>query len=209
MIGDARGLEERAQRRDNRGVIALLDTQLEPLRQPNRELHFDHAARKLSCQLETGPLEHTEHRLVVGEHLSNESLDSNRGSTSRKPFQQPRPDPSPLLVVGDGESGLRQRRIAQTHVVADRNDPLAVLVRQRTQQRTALGPVGVKQRLDELRPQIREAMKATVQALARKRSVEVEESCRVRLCRWAEAKRPAVAKDYVDRVARSCRHGSH
>ena len=207
--GDARGLEERAQRRDHRGVIALLDTQLEPLGQPNRELHLDHAARKLACQLEASPLEHTEHRPVLRQHLGDEALDPDRCGTSSEPLEEPRPDPSPLLVVGDGERGLRQRRIAQTHVVADRDDPLPVLIRQRTEQRTALDPIRLQQRLDELRPQVREAVEAAVQALTRKRLVEVEQRLAVGGSRRAQAKRSTVAEDHVDRVACGCRHGAH
>ena len=74
---------------------------------------------------------------------------------------------------------------------------------------TALGPVRLEERLDELRPQVRKAVEAAVQALARKRPVEVEQSRRVGLGRWAQAKRPAVAQDDVDRVARNCRQGCH
>ena len=164
----------------------------------DRELHLDHAARKLAGQLEARPLEHTEHRLVLRQHLGDEPLDPDRRGASREPLQQPRPDPSALLVVGDGEGRLGQRGIAQADVVADRDDALAALVRQRTEQRTALGPIRLQKRLDKLRPQIRETMEAAVQALTRKRPVEIEERLAVRRSGRPQSKRPTVAQDHVN-----------
>ena len=174
--GDAPRLEERAQRCNDGGVIAFLDTELEPLRCRDREPHLDDAAGELALQLEAGTLEDAEHRHVLGEHLGDEALDPDLRRARGQPFEQSRPDPPPLLRVGDGEGGLGERRVAQADVVADRDDPLAALVGERAEQSTALGPVRLEQRLDELRPQVRQAVEPAVQALRRERPVEVEQS---------------------------------
>jgi hypothetical protein len=124
-------------------------------------------------------------------------------SSSRVPI--PRPCSSSATAKADSA----ERRIAQTDVVPDRDDPFSALVRESAQQRTALDPVRIQQRLDELWPQIREAVEATVQALARKRPVEVEQRLAVRGRRRPQAKRPAVAENHVDGVGGGGGHGLH
>ncbi len=136
---------------------------------------------ELALELEAGPLEDTEHRRGSRENLGDEALDPDPGSAGRQALEQSRPDASALLGVGDGKGGLGHGRIAQTHVVADRDDPLPALVRQRTQQSAALDPIRIEERLDELRPQVRKAVEAAVEALARKRSVEVEQRLAIRV----------------------------
>ena len=83
----------------------------------------------------------------------------------------------------------------------DRDDALALLVGERAEERAALRPVGIEQRLDELRPESREAVEAAVEALARERAVEVEQSVCVRRRRRPQTQRSSVAEDDVDRFA--------
>ena len=191
----------------NSGVVAFLDAQLEPLGQRDRELHFDDAVGQLARQLESRALEDSEHRPVLVQHLGDEALDPDACGTRSQPLQEPcpilSPAPSPRL-----QRGLGQGRVAQAHIVADRDDPLSVLVRERSQEGTSLGPVRIEQRLHELRSQVREAVEAAVEALARERAVEVEQRLAVGCRRRPQSERPAVAEDHIDRVTCCCRHGS-
>ena len=182
--GDRLRLEERAQRRDDGGVVALLDALLEALGRRDRELDLDDAAGELPLELEACALEDAEHRRVLGEHLGHEALDPDGRRPCRQALQQPSTDPPPLLRVGDGECRLGQRGIAQAHVVADCDDSLAVLVGEGADQRAALDPVRLEQRLDQLQPHVRQPVEAPVQALPRERAVEVEQRRRVGLPRW-------------------------
>ena len=201
--------EERTQRRDDGRVVALLDALREALRRRDRELDLDDAVGQLALELEACALEDAEHRPVVGQDLGDEALDPDRCCPGGQALQQPSADPSPMLRVGDGERRLGQRRIAEAHVVSDRDDALAVLVGERPEQRAALGPVRLEQRLDQLRPQVRQPVEAAMQALGRESAVEVEERRRVVPLRRAQPKRPAVAQDHVDRVTGGCRHELH
>ena len=205
--GDARRLEERPQRCHNGGVVALLDAALEPLGRGDRKLDLDDAARELPLQLEPGALEDAQHRAVVREHLGDEAFDPDLGGPRGQTLQQPGADPASLFGIGDGERRLRERRVAQADVVADRDDPLAVVVGQRSQQRPALRPVGVEQRLDELAAEVRQPVEAPVQALLRKGAVEGEQRVGIGGRRRPEAQRPAVPEDHVHGL--SDRHRPH
>ena len=173
--GDALRLEERAQRGDDGGVVALLDALLELLGRRDRKLDLDDAVGQLARHIEPRAPEDAEHRLVLGQHLRDEAFDPDGGGASGQPLEQPRADPSPLLRVGDGEGRFRNGRISQADVVADRDDALTILVGQRAEERSALRPVGIEKRLDELGPESRKAVEAAVEALARERAVEVEQ----------------------------------
>ena len=151
--GDARRLEERPQRGDDGGVVALLDAAARSARSARSGTATSTTPLASSPrQLEAGALEDAEHRLVLGQHLGDEALDPDARRARGELLEQPRADPASLLGVGDGEGRLGDGRVAQPDVVADRDDALAVLVGERAEQRAALGPVGIEQRLDELRP---------------------------------------------------------
>ena len=55
-------------------------------------------------------LEDAEHAAVVGHHLRDEALDPVAAGALGELLEQPRADPAPLIVVGDGEGGLGARR---------------------------------------------------------------------------------------------------
>ena len=86
---------------------------------------------------------------------------------------------------------------------------LAVFVGQRAEQRAALRPVRLEQWLDELGPHVRQPVEATPQALLRESAEEVEECVAVLAARRAQAERPSVAEDDVDRVAGGGSHGAN
>ena len=68
----------------------------------------------------------------------------------RELLEQARADPAALLLVGDGERDLGGRGVAQARVARERDDRArAVRPRERADERAALGPVGVEERLDE------------------------------------------------------------
>ena len=190
-------------------MVTLLDALFEALGRCDRKLDLDHAARERALELEPGALEDTEHRRVVCENPGDETLDPNPCGAGRQALEQSRPDASALLGVGDRKRRLGHGWIAETHVVADRDDPFPGLVRQRAQQSAALDPIRIEERLDQLRSDVRKAVEAAVEALARKRSVEVEQCLAIGVGRGPQTQSSAVAEDYVDRFARRCRHGSH
>ena len=71
-------LEERAQRRDDGRVVALLDALFEALGRRDRELDLDDAAGEFPLELEACALEDAEHRRVLGKDLGHEALEIGR-----------------------------------------------------------------------------------------------------------------------------------
>ena len=123
--GHGRRLEERSQRRGDGDVVALVDALLVARRRLDREPDLDDAAVERPRRPEADVLEDGEHAAVLGQHLRDERLDPALRGALGQLLEQPRADPLALLVVGDGEGGLGGARIAQPHVVADRDDRLA------------------------------------------------------------------------------------
>ena len=70
--GDGPRLEERAQRRGHRDVVALVDSRPVALGCLDREPHLDHAALEGARRHEAGVREHREHRVVLRQHLGDE-----------------------------------------------------------------------------------------------------------------------------------------
>ena len=98
----------------------------------------------------------------------------------------------------------------ETHVVADRNDPLPALVRERAQQGAALDPIRDR---GATRPAAAvtfwKAVEAAVEALASKAPVEVEQCLAVGVGRRPQTQSSAIAEDHASTDSpRSCRHGS-
>ena len=162
--GDARRLEERPQRGDDGLVVARVDVLAVASGRGDRELHLDLAALELAGQLEAGRREHTAAWPVVRQHLGDEALDSRLGCALGELLEQARADAAALMLVGDGEGGLGQLRVAQANVVGDGDHPLAVLVDERAEERATLCQSGLEERLDEARAELREAVEAQIEA---------------------------------------------
>jgi hypothetical protein len=201
--GHGSRLEERAERSGHGDVVALVDTRLEALGRGDGEPHLDLAARELAGQLEPDRLEHAEHVAVVGEHLREEGLDSDRRRPARELLEEPGPDPTALELVGDAERGLGDGRVAEALVARDRDDLLAVTLREGPEQRASLRPVRVEQPLDELWPDRRNPVESLVQALRRETAEELEQLVGVVGAGRPEPEREAVLEDDVDGVGRS------
>ena len=187
-------------------MVALVDPLAVALCRGDRELHLELAAFELARELETGRLEDAQHVAVVRQHLRDEALDSLLGGTGGELLEQPRADPAALVVVGDRERRFRDGRVAEAHVVGDRDDALGAVDLERPEQRAALVPVGLERRLDEPWAEVREAVEAEVEAALRERPEEVEQRVRVVPAGRAQPERAPVAEDDVGRELLG-RHG--
>ena len=118
---------------------------------------------KLPCHLEADGLEDAEHVPVAG--TCHEGLDADGPARLGQLFEQARADAAALMCVRHREGRLGERRVAQAHVVGNRDDALAVVFGKRREQGATLVPVGLEQRLDELLADLREAVEAAVEAL--------------------------------------------
>ena len=108
----ARRREERAQRGDDREVIALLDVAAIGVRRLDRERDLEGSVVEGARDAEPCVLEDPHHRRVLAHHLCDEVLDSDRGRALGELLEHACADPASLLVVGDGERHLRRRRVA-------------------------------------------------------------------------------------------------
>ena len=77
--GNGPRLEERAEGRHDGGVVTLGDERRVVGSGGDRERHLDLTAVQRPRHVETHPLEDTDHRGVVGHHLTDESFDSVGG----------------------------------------------------------------------------------------------------------------------------------
>ena len=177
--GHAPRLEERAQRRGHGGVVALLDPLAIPLGRGDRELHLELAALELARQLEAGGLEDAEHVAIVRHHLRDEALDTDLRRPVGEALEEPCPDSTPLMGVGDREGSFRNRRVAKPHVARNRHDLLAGVRAQGPEQSAPLAPVRLEQRLHERRPERGEAVEAEISAPLGERAEELEKRVRV------------------------------
>ncbi len=106
------------------GVVACLDVGDVVRGGRDGKCHLHLAALESSRDLEPDALEDADHRRVVGHHLPHESFDPAWTCERGQPFQHPRRDSSPLVVVGHGEGDLGAARIAQPHVVRQSDDAI-------------------------------------------------------------------------------------
>ena len=83
---------------------------------------LDLAALELAADLEAHRLEDAEHVAVVGHHLGHEPLDPHGRGARGELLEQAGADAAPLVLVGDGERRLRDRAVAEPHVVAHGDD---------------------------------------------------------------------------------------
>ncbi len=121
------------------------------------------------------------------------------GGTRRQLLEQAGADPAALVVVRDGERRLGDHRVAQAHVVGDRDDALGAVDLERAEQGAALVPVGLEQRLDEARAEVGEAVEAEVETPLRQRPKEVEQRVGVVLARRAQPERAPVPEYHIGR----------
>ena len=192
--GHAGGREERRQRGGDGQVVAAVDALEVAGGRLDRQRHLGDAALVLALDLEARALEDAQHRAVVGQHLREEAADPHLAGLLRELLEQPRADALALQLVGDRERDLGARRVAQPHVAAERDDPLARRVGDRARQRAALEPVGIQHRLDEPRRRLREAVEAQVAALVGEVLEERDHARLVVVRGRAQAHRGAVAQ---------------
>ena len=205
---DARGPEERLQRRDDRRVVALVHPRAVRLAGGDRELELHRPLGEPPRHVEAGVAEDPEHGHVPGQHLGDEPLDALRGGERRELLEQARADAAALELVGDGEGHLGGRRVAQAVVGRDRHDALASVRRERSDQRAAIGPVRVERVADERGGERGQPVEAQVEALRREALEERQERGPVGLGRRAEPERAPVLEDDVEHL-RFRGHGPH
>ena len=161
----ARG-EEGAQRGDDGGVVAFLDSRRQCAGRGDGERELDLAALTCAPELESGVREHCQRRRVRRHHLGDEPVDAGVARPAGELLEQAGADPASLLGVVDGERHLGRFAPADTCVAPHRDDPLfAVAVGQPARERAALRPVRIEQRLDERGLDPAESVEAQVPAL--------------------------------------------
>ena len=164
---DRPSFEERAQRRDDPGVVSCLHVGGVVRGNGDREGHLHLAALESPRDLEPDTLEDADHRRVVRHHLAHESFDSAWTCERGQSFQHPGRNSSTLVVVGDGKGDLGAPRIAQPHVVRQGDDAVHAVLGHRCEQCSALDPVRVEHRLHEAFVHPRSPVETEVQAARR------------------------------------------
>ncbi len=203
--GDGARPEERLERGAHRDVVAFGDVLAIRVRGRDREADFELAAFAGAGYREAGVAEHAEHPIVVVQHLRDELLDPRLRRTRRKLFQQARSDSTPLEVVADRERDLGDARVTQPDPVRDGHDSAA----ERSEQRAALLPVRLEQRLDEPRPERGKAVEAEVEAAFGQAGEELEQRFGVLRGGRLQPERRPVAEDDVGRLDRTCQRVAH
>ena len=202
--GHAARPEERAQRRGDRDVVALGNPRAQALGGGDREAQLDLAAFDSALDLVAGGREDGEHAGVLGQHLGDEARDPGLARAERELLEQARADPAALLGVGDGERDLGGRGVAQARVARERHDRRrAVGPRERADERAALVPVRIEERLDEAGLHAAGAVEAQVVAAVGEPREELDERVGVVGRRRAQSQRAAVLQDHVHRRAHS------
>ena len=195
--GHARRREERRQRGGDGQVVAAVDALEVAGGRLDRHRDLGDAALVLALDREARALEDAQHRAVVGQHLREEAADPQLARLLRELLEQPRADALALQLVGHREGDLGAGRIAQPHVAAQRDDPLARRVGDRARQGAALEPVGIEHRLHQPRRRLGEAVEAQIAALVGEVLEERDHARLVALRRRAQAHRGAVAQDDI------------
>ncbi len=118
--------------------------------------------------------------------------------TRRQLLEQTRTNPSPLILIGDGEGDLGYVALAQTHVTTQSDNALAVIGRDRTNQRPTLRPVRLEIFRGEPSVDRRMAVKPEIEAQVGELGEEADESVGVVPCRRAQTQGASVAQNHVD-----------
>ena len=181
-------------------MVALLHALAVGLRRRDRKLDLELAALELPRQLEARRLEDAEHAAVLGQHLGEEALDAHLGGALGELLEQARADPVALVRVGHGERRLGEGGVAQARIAPEGDDALPAVLCERPDECAPLVPVGLEQRLDELRAEHREAVEAQVEAALGQALEEPEHGRGVLPARRAETERAPVPEDDVDVV---------
>jgi hypothetical protein len=198
--GHARGLEERAQRGDNGGVVPLVDARPIGLRRGDGELELERPELVGAGDVEARLREHAEHCGVLGQDCCDEALDPVAGGVPRELLQEAGADSAALEVVCDREGHLRCGRVPKAVVCGGGHDTLGLPVSKRPDQGAALVPVRLEQRLNECRSDRRHPVEAQMEARRRQAAEQLEQRRRVGLPGRAEPERAAVPQDDVDDV---------
>ena len=181
-------------------MVALFDASAEPLRRRDREAHLDLAAVERPRHLEACVAEDCEHRRILRKYLRHEALDSNLRGANRELLEQPCGCAPPLKLVCHGEGDLCDHRVAKARVLGDRDDPFAACpVCEHTDQRAAVGPVGVEEVLDERCVDASHPVEAEVQAVLGEPLEEREKGARIVMRGRPQPQGRAVAEDHVHR----------
>ena len=101
-------------------------------------------------------------RLSARTSATNRSMPASARPLGQ-PLQQPRADPAALMLVGDREGDLCSSGFPETHERRVRDEAAVEL----PDQRAALDPVRIHERLHELGPDRRQTVEATVEARLR------------------------------------------
>ncbi len=200
--GHARRREESLQRRGDRDVVPLRDAIAVELCRCDREANLDRAAVELAHDVEAGVTEDEQHRTVLREHLGDELLDPGIRRQRDEALEQAGADAAALVLVVDGERDLGGAAVAQPRVVGESDDASV----ETPDQRAALVPVRLDERLDELRREMREAVEAQVTAPVGEAAEEVEDGLGVGGERRPQSQRRAVAEDHVFGIVSQCAH---
>jgi hypothetical protein len=174
-------------------VVALVDGRPVLVRRGDLESDLGRAALEPPGNGESRVGEHAQHRLVLRHHLGDEGQDPRRGGGRSELLEQPRADALSLQRVCDGECDLRPSRVAQPDVVRERNH----LVLPGADQRPAVVPVRIEERLDRLGPERGKAVEAPVDAPLGQRAEEGQHRLAVRRNRRTQPERPARPEDDV------------
>ena len=165
----------------------------------DRERDLDDAAARARASTSKPACSKTrEHRPVVGHAPRRRSARSPCAAASAASRSSRRvPIAAALELVGDGERGLGRVRVAQPHVARERDDPLAAVVAERADERAALGPVRLEERLDKRGPSCRRRGSAGSGCARRGRAKNAAARRRPPVVGGPEPQRRAVAEDDV------------
>jgi hypothetical protein len=194
--GDGPRLEEGPQRGDDPDVVALVDPRREALGGGDREPHLDRAALELAHDLEADVLEDVEHRAVLGQDLGQERLDPDGTCPGGQLLEEARAEPPAVQLVGDDERDLGGGRIAQSGPARERDHPVV----EDADERSALRPVRLDERLDEARLGAYGTVEAQVAALVGEPGEERDEGVQVVTTGRPQSQRCPVAEDHVRRL---------
>ncbi len=158
-------------------VVALLDAALVALRRGEREL-APRPRRSSSSRVSSNPAPRRRRASprFSRQHLGDEPLDAGRGRARASCSSSRVPMPRPWWASATAKAASATRRVAQTHVVRERHDPLAPVVgRERAERARRARPSRARAATRRAVGGGAAAVEAKVEALLRERAEEVEQ----------------------------------